>query len=229
MSRPVETLADYVLGVLSAEEARALEVHLQGCATCREEVKRLEVAFYALPDALPQQAPPENTWRNLQARRSVPQRSQYLRPRSPRPPLGHQTAGRWALAAVCLLLLGSLGWSSRQNQQITKLEREQFALAAWMNHPDLTIRPLKDGGGAFPGVICTYPDGRALLVQKDNPPRGMVYRVWGLRGTNRTDLGTTPDRLLPLNTVGFNAFEVALEPRGDDHDSAAQVIGRVSL
>ncbi len=228
MSRPTETLADYVLGSLAPEEARALEAHLEGCAECRERVKRLQATFYALPDALSLQKPPEDAWRKLQARRASLVSPGGAPRRSRRSAFARQTVGRWALAAVCLLLLGSLGWGLKQNQQLTKLGHEQAALAAWMNHPDLTIRPLQGGGDAFPGVICTYPDGRALLVQKDNPPRGMVYRVWGLKGVNRTDLGTTVDRLLPLNTEGFDAFEVGLEPRGDGQP-AAQLIGRVSL
>ena len=227
MSRPTETLADYVLGSLSAEEARALGAHLEGCAECRERVKRLQATFYALPDALPLQRPPEDAWRKLQARRAVASSGGV--PRRSRRSVARQTVGRWALAAVCLLLLGSLGWGLKQSQQLTKLEHEQLVLAAWMNHPDLTIRPLQGGGEAFPGVVCTYPDGRALLVQRDNPPRGLVYRVWGLKGVNRTDLGTTGDRLLPLNTAGFDAFEVGLEPRGDGQSAAAQLIGRVSL
>ncbi len=224
MSRPPEILADYVLGALSAAETRALEAHLETCPGCRQEVRRLQGAFYALPDALPQQALPEDVWEKLQARRKVPKRytpRRYIGPRRE----------RWAAAAVFLALLaGSLGWGLDRNQEFRRLEAEQQVLTAWMNNPDLVIRPLRPLAGAFPGILCTYPDGRALLVQKENPPRGTAYEVWGLVAGDRTALGTTTGRVLRLRSGGYDAIEVSLEPlRGDVREGPTQLVGRVSL
>lgn len=47
----------YVLGESPASERAALESHLAGCATCREEVARLGTVMAALA-ALPQEEPP---------------------------------------------------------------------------------------------------------------------------------------------------------------------------
>ncbi|CAA9575974.1 MAG: hypothetical protein AVDCRST_MAG86-2253 [uncultured Truepera sp.] len=219
MSRPPETLADYVLGALSAAETRALEAHLETCPGCRREVRRLQGAFYALPDALPQQALPEDAWEKLQARRKVPRR--YTGPRTE----------RWAAAAVFLVLLaGSLGWGLDRNQAFRRLEAEQQVLTAWMNNPELVIRPLEPLGGAFSGILCTYPDGRALLVQKETPPRGTAYEVWGLIAGDRTALGTTTGRVLRLRSGGYDAIEVSLEPlREGAREGPTQLVGRVSL
>lgn len=208
-------LTDYVLGSLSRNETRVLEMHLKTCRDCRQEVYRLQETFYALPDALPLLAPPEDVWRKLQARRRAPRRF----------------TGRWAAAAVfSVLLIGSLGWGVEQQQNFRRVEAEQAVLTAWMNNPDLTIRPLNSGTEAFPGILCTYPDGRALLVQKEDPPRGQVYRVWGVTGTNRTALGATTSRILRLRSEGFDAIEVGLELRHDGEPGRpTQVIGRVSL
>ena len=222
MSRPTETLADYVLGLLSPDEARALEAHLETCETCRQEVGRLERTFYALPDALPLQTPPEDGWRKLQARRHPPHHSVYG------PVYG--VVGRWAaVTALSLLLVGSLVWGLMQHQNFRRAQAEQAVLTAWMNNPDLTIRSLGTGT-AFPGILCTYPDGRALLVQKEDPPRGQVYRVWGVTGGSRTALGATTSRILRLRSEGFDTIEVSLEPRRSDQAGGpGQVIGRVSL
>lgn len=218
MSRPTETLADYVLGTLSRDETQALETHLETCAACRHEVSRLRETFYALPDALPLQAPPEDAWRKLQARRLSPRRPAY------------GSLRRWATAAVfSLLLVGSFVWGVAQQQKFRRVEAEQRVLTAWMNNPELTILPLSPGTASFPGILCTYPDGRALLVQKEEPPRGHVYRVWGVAGPDRTALGTTTSRILRFRSEGFDALEVSLEPRQGGESRPTRVIGRVSL
>lgn len=220
MSRPPETLSDYVLGSLPPDEARALKSHLETCSSCRREVYRLQETFYALPDALPQQTPPAHGWHHLQTRRQAPRRYQLTR----------RSGTSWAVAAVFLVLLaGSMGWGLDRNQALRRLEVEQKVLTAWMNHPDLTIRPLNPLVEAFPGILCTYPDGRALLVQKDDPPQGMVYEVWGVAGTDRTALGTTTSRLLRLRSEGFDAIEVSLEARSANRDQPTQLVGRTSL
>ena len=225
MSRPTETLADYVLGALSADETRALEAHLETCETCRQEVYRLKEALYVLLDVLPLQTPPAGVWHKVQGRRQRRWRGRL------RYPDARRFVTPW-LAAVffSVLLVGGLGWGLERNYELRRLESEQGVLTAWMNNPELTIRPLSTSGEAFPGILCTYPDGRALLVQKENPPRGTVYRVWGVTGTNRTVLGTTKSRILRLRSEGFDAVEVGLEPRqSSEQERPTQIIGRVSL
>jgi Anti-sigma-K factor rskA, C-terminal/Putative zinc-finger len=55
-----EDAAAYVLGALPSDEHERFAAHLEGCATCREEVARLQVVADALPLAAPQlSAPPE--------------------------------------------------------------------------------------------------------------------------------------------------------------------------
>src|SRR5258707_13691694 len=51
-------LAAWVMGALEREEADAVQAHVEGCASCRETVARLQRAVGALPLAVEEVAPP---------------------------------------------------------------------------------------------------------------------------------------------------------------------------
>lgn len=53
-----ELLPEHLLGILDAEEDRALERHLRGCAACRKELARLEDGLAALAHATHDEEPP---------------------------------------------------------------------------------------------------------------------------------------------------------------------------
>ena len=120
MSQPPQTLTDYVLGSLPPGEVHALETHLETCSSCRRTVYNLRETFYALPEALPQHEVPVDAWASLQARRQT----QPQLPAQPQKKRGgaayrnYRPAERWALVAVLLLLVGSLGWGLNQQQAL---------------------------------------------------------------------------------------------------------------
>jgi anti-sigma-K factor RskA len=62
-----DDLAAYALGALEADEARAVEAHLEGCASCRERVRWLTPAVDILPATVPQQDPPAELRERLMA------------------------------------------------------------------------------------------------------------------------------------------------------------------
>jgi anti-sigma factor RsiW len=51
-------LAAWVLGALDREEAEVVQAHVEGCASCRETVARLQRAVGAMPLAVDEIAPP---------------------------------------------------------------------------------------------------------------------------------------------------------------------------
>jgi len=216
VSRPREKLADFVLGTLPPDEAEEVAAHLEGCAACREEVGRLRGAFYALPEALTPVPPPASAWAGLRARLGLRRRG-WLPVR-----------GQLALGVSAALLSACLLWGLDVRRDLARVEAEQRVLTAWMTHPELSLHPLEGPAGAPRGVLCTYPDGRALLVQREPPPPGRVYRVWGVKDGARVSLGVTTTRVLRLRYEGFEVIEVGLEPLGG-RSHPSELVGRVRL
>lgn len=62
-----EDLAAYMLGALEADEAAALERHMEGCERCREEMRWLEPAVHTLPESVARQEPPKQLRQSLMA------------------------------------------------------------------------------------------------------------------------------------------------------------------
>jgi anti-sigma-K factor RskA len=60
-------LAAYLLGSLEAEEIEALEIHLQDCQRCREELRWLQPAIEVIPESIPQLEPPPELRTRLMA------------------------------------------------------------------------------------------------------------------------------------------------------------------
>lgn len=62
-----EDLAAYVLGALEADEATALERHMENCERCREEMRWLQPAIQTLPESVARQEPPKQLRQSLMA------------------------------------------------------------------------------------------------------------------------------------------------------------------
>jgi anti-sigma-K factor RskA len=62
-----EDLAAYVLGALETDEAAALELHMEDCERCREEMRWLEPAVHTLPESVVRQEPPKQLRQSLMA------------------------------------------------------------------------------------------------------------------------------------------------------------------
>lgn len=147
--------AAYALGALEPAEAEAFRRHLEGCASCREEVEALEGVVHALPMAAPQQA----VTRRLRRRVMREVRAQArARPRPawrPRPAVA-ALAAAVILAAVVVtgVELAGSGSSGRLIQ----------------------ARVTGISGSAQLRVV----DGRGELIVRhlSPPPTGHVYEVW---------------------------------------------------
>lgn len=62
-----DRLTDYLDGDLSSEEARALELHLDGCAPCATALEEIR-AIVATAAALPEHPPARDLWPGIEAR-----------------------------------------------------------------------------------------------------------------------------------------------------------------
>lgn len=90
--RECRKLSDYQVGLLSSVERQALEQHLQGCASCRDELAALQRTVELL-QPMPVADAPRETWQQVQARLT------------PRKQHHHVPARYWVPAAAAVLLL----------------------------------------------------------------------------------------------------------------------------
>jgi hypothetical protein len=175
-----EDLAGYVLGALDPQEASALELHLEGCESCRERLGWLHPAVDLLPASVEQVSPPDSLRESLMATvraeaaaeapagasaRSAPRRQrrswwQGLGPIVMRPATG--------FAAALLLVAGvATGYLVRGDDG---------------SGPQSTFVEAKPTRGTPPGASATlerHGDSATLHVtQLPELSRREVYEVW---------------------------------------------------
>ena len=170
------SVGPWVLGALDPDEAEAVRVHVEGCASCREVATRLQRVVGALPLAVEEVTlPPRLRERVLAAavappaqpaRAALPVRRQAARPR----PVSRSRIPTYALAAVAVVALligvvaGQVAFRTPQQSQVLR-----FALT---------------GHGGMSGVQATVvdlrADGVALVDFRGLPPLAAdrVYEVW---------------------------------------------------
>ena len=167
----------YALGALSADEARALEVHLAEC-DLHQELAGLRATARLLQRTAPEREPPPALRERILAAATtdaVP--PQQLPVREPRQPRALSRGGApWAMAAaLAVIAVGLLAWNlallrggDEGGPSIVRTSSEG---------PVSTLRYVEDGELAV------------LTVQGLEPaPDGHVYQVWVIRdGTPRPD------------------------------------------
>lgn len=107
-------LNDYLDGILSANEIKEVEKHLEGCLACREELLRLR-NLMAETAALPKEMAPErNLWPEISARiASTRQAASTLFFGLPL----NRTVGTLAVAAIVILVVGVVFWKIKQSSK----------------------------------------------------------------------------------------------------------------
>lgn len=172
-----DSLAAYLLGALPEGEVEEFELHLEGCARCRDEAASLQVAVDVLPVAVPTVSPPahlkarvmsvvESEAELLNAAGSEadrpPARRRGWRRLFPRPLI---TAAA-AAAALAVGVLGGVALVGGDGDGTT-----QRTVAARITDP----------AAASTARASLVVDGtRAKLVVRGMPApqRGRVYQVW---------------------------------------------------
>ncbi len=220
----------YVLQALERNEALALELHLEECAACQEELNAYRQVSQYLLLAVPPQVPPSSLRARLEQRLKA-QKRQEMRYS------WKEIVLRSLVWGVLLLLVGLNLFSLLQ---IHALQRHQAQL----------LEGLQEVQRAF--ALLAYPDtesfpitanleqitGRLLVDKKHNvavllvwnlppPDPGHVYQAWLIdeHGDRTSAALFVPDPYLPFTTVtlispasftfaDFDGVGVTLEPEG---------------
>lgn len=176
-------LAAYVLGALDETEADELKAHLEGCASCREAVVRLQRATAAVPLAVEVVAPPSDL-RDRILSAAVSSRLRVTAARPPRPPLQRRPrvvvrvwpagpALRAGLAAAIAFALGAgLGVG------IGRVVAPQPPAASGVAQYSMTG---SGGMASAQGQIFELKQQSLTLVEFSGlpqPDRGKVYELW---------------------------------------------------
>lgn len=225
MSHPEDRLVAYALGELTAAEGDALEAHLEGCSDCRAELRRLRAALVRVVETLPPTVAPTGSWEAIAARISDPP---LLAPPAAPDPVHDRPPRRrsFALAASIVLLLLTGTWAVRSSLELRELRAmrsEALTVNRWLSREDLKVGYLEPTSDPV-GSVLFLADGRALLVLRETPPRNRNYQAWGMREGQAVSLGVSESRTLEVDSSGFDAIGVSLEPAGGS-EQPTEVLG----
>lgn len=159
-----DDLAAYVLGALDPREAADVERHLEGCESCREELRWLEPAVHSLPETVERQEPPRQLREAVMAEVREDARRE-TQPAPAKPPLRRRWLMKPAMgfAVLALLIAGVVGYEvgkdgGNGNDGATTLERQINGM---------TVKMIQEGDG-----------GKLELIGVPQLPPGKVLEAW---------------------------------------------------
>jgi anti-sigma-K factor RskA len=183
-------LAAWVLGALDPAEAEVVVAHVEGCASCRETVARLQRAVGAMPLAVDEVAAPARLRERVLAAAAASSTSTVapsrVRKRVTSParrnvlaPLFERLPVYAAAAAVIVALVSGLVAGELAGRQPTP--PSQVARFTLSGHQSLS--------GAKATVIDLKSEGLALVDFSGLPAlgQGRVYEVWLITSGGRAD------------------------------------------
>ena len=197
----VELLGAYALDAVDADEAAAVEAHLDECPRCRDEVARhLETAAFLASAGAPA---PEGVWSRIAAslEEAPPRpldltRISRLAGRSERRSLPARPVA--AIAAIAASVIGVLGFQvQHQDERLDRLSPaieqrglDEAVAAALFDDRSAKVKLVSDSGTLFANAVV-QPDGKGYLVGHNLPdlPSGLTYQLWGLAGDQMVSLG----------------------------------------
>jgi hypothetical protein len=215
-----EDLAGYVLGALDPQEASTLELHLEGCESCRERLGWLHPAVDLLPASVEQVSPPDSLRENLMA--TVRAEAEAEAPAAAAPAARGSLRSWWqglgpivmrpatGFAAALLLVAGvATGYLVRGDDGAA---------------PQSTFVEAKPTRGTPPGASATlerHGDSATLHVnQLPEIGRNEVYEVWVQRGGVMEPTSTfvlhadgSAEAAVPGPLEGAEGVFVTAEPR----------------
>lgn len=216
-SHPRDDLAAYALGALDAQEERAVRAHIDGCDSCRADVRAFGEAVWALAETAQRDAPASLraaiVARARRYRPDVRRRDRlavlvdaFLRPVPLAVPV--------ALAVLLAVALSGYGAARRD------ADRYAAALSGVVGARVVTLAPT----GEFPGVrgsLVVPANGAAPYLVLDLPaaPSAKTWEAWIIRGETPLAAGITDERgvttlVLTAPLGSGDTVAVTLEPSG---------------
>jgi anti-sigma-K factor RskA len=183
-------LAAWVLGALDSAEAEMVVAHVEGCASCRETVARLQRAVGAMPLAVDEVVPPARLRERVLAAAAASGTStaapSRVRKKITSPPGRNVLAPLFerlpvyaaAAAVIVALVAGVVAGELAGRQHTPPSQVARFTLSG---HQSLT--------GAKATVIDLKSEGLALVDFSGLPAlgQGRVYEVWLITSGGRAD------------------------------------------
>jgi anti-sigma-K factor RskA len=216
-----ENIPAYALGALDAEDARALEAHLQTCEACRAELAEYrEISDHLLMTVPPRQPSPALRKR-LQSRLPSAQPAQKTtRPRFV------WSFGQLAIAGMLVLLFVINLFSFVQLRDFQLQSQNSQAVLAMLAYPGTQALPIS--GGNVSGTVLLDKDRNSAAVIAWNLPRltaAQTYQIWWIEPNGqRVSAGIfRPQADLPYTTQpcfssqsvsNFVGLGVTIEPAG---------------
>jgi anti-sigma-K factor RskA len=186
----------YAVDALEPGERAAFELHLRGCAACRQEVAAFGEVGAHLATAAAEPPPPalrENVLAAVRGTRQEQRPEDREEDRAGGAPVSlaerRRPRRRWlAAAAAAVLLPGAAlgGWAlgtqtEQREQQL--MAQEQDRQNRLLSAPDVTTRQLEVDGHPATLVVSAQEDA-ALFVASDlaGPGEGREYQLWLVQG-----------------------------------------------
>ncbi|MGH2654108.1 MAG: anti-sigma factor [Actinomycetota bacterium] len=230
-----ELLGAYALDSVDDAERLELERHLEGCATCREEVaEHREVA--ALVSG-PEERPPDHVWARIRAQLGEPRSERASMTEIHRPgPVARRVAA--ALTAVAMVAVGFLGWRvAVLEDRIDRLGGETLAAAAEgvLADPDAERLVLRSEDASLAVDVVVLPEGTGYVLQHnlEPVPEDRTYQLWAMVGERPVSaglLGADP-AITPFRVGdGTVALAITVERSGGAQRPTSDpiVLGRLS-
>ncbi|GGJ42055.1 anti-sigma factor domain-containing protein [Deinococcus roseus] len=220
-----EQLADYVLGQLEPQEMQEIADHLQTSAEARREVEDLQEALFRMAEELPPIPVNPDSWQKIQSKLEP----QIQQPEASSAPVSAPAARSlqlpsflsWAAVVAVLLVGGWFGVGVYQENQQTRL------IESWLqNNPKVEALKLQDQTQV--ASVAFHPDGQALVIMNQKAEQQKSYQVWGIKGGQPVSLGVVASRTFQVDTSGYEAIAVSLEPEGGSA-TPTQVLGAVPI
>jgi anti-sigma-K factor RskA len=222
-------LAAYLLGSLEPDETAALELHLEDCRRCRDELDWLRPAIDVIPASIPQLDPPEALRARLLAEvRSDVAGAEPVHSSKPAAPARIPFAARmrgflWrpgaAYVGIALIVAVIAG----------------YALGGGGGAGVTTIRG-QAPGGVSAKLERSGDSGTLELAGLKQLPSASVYQAWVRRGTRiepsslfGTRRNGTASAAIPHHLDGANQVMVTVEPRGGSSHPTGSPVASVTL
>lgn len=238
----------YAVDALDGHERAQFEAHLEGCATCREEVASLREAAAHLA-ATTDTAPPASL------RTSVLEGISQVRPLPPRLATDTATPGpatpaapgrgprhrrrlpALAAAAAVVAVIGAGAVITQPWQDDPPSQQGPTVAERVLQSDDARQATLRFDDGAQATVTHSPSEGRAVIQTRDMPPppEGKVYELWWQDPDGQmAPAGLMPERpdqtmVLEGDATGARAVGITVEPEGGSQEPTSEPIALFDL